>query len=924
MNARRAWLARFWPVLWLVFAVAGTLALLAQLPAARAALDAREIALAEPRWLWLGLLAWLPPLAVRWSLTDLPRWQQGLQAIVRMALIVGVACVLAGPQRREQAALGVHVVHVVDRSESVPDELLRAAERDGLAATARAARAVADDARVKADVVAFDGRATRLPWDWTATTDEGQPSVPRIERGDAARETDLEHALNASMALLDPDRIAHVVLWTDGVETRGDARALGARLAAAGVRVHAPKLPELPASAELLLDRFEVPARIRANVPFPLAIDVETTGPATVVCRASGAGQQTEPVEARLVPGRQRIELGKLRFRDDGAHDIEARCDVKSGTDRFANNNRLRGRVVVETRPRVLYVEGARGQSPYLARALVDDFELTVRDADGLPRRVDELAAYDVVVLSDVPRVSTAGVPLVTDGDMRNLHRYVEGGGGLLVLGGEGSLGSGGYQNTYLDKHVLPVSMEIESQLQTATAAMMLVIDRSGSMNGIKIALAKEAARATAKLLADEDRIGVIAFDNVARTQVRLQRAGNRYRVAQGIDSLTAGGGTHILPALQQAYRALSSVAARVKHVILLSDGQAPRAGIDAEVRRMGRSGITVSTVGIGAEVDRPLLEMIADRGSGRSYFTDRPETLPRIFVRETKKITGESVVEQRVRARRAPGVGREAVLRAVRIERAPPLLGFLPAKTKRGAEELLRLDNGSPLLVRWARGKGKVAVFTSDLKNRWAHEWLGWRGYPILARQMVRDCLEEDRGMHVDVRLARSRDQLRVAVDAVDVDGTYLRGLVGEARVRLPSGQVRELALPEVAEGRYEVQTPMDALGAWDVEVLLRGGPGEPPIASGRATAMHPYPDEHRIGDASASPLDALVKATGGAHDATAAAWLDDAGKTRKSWRPLWPRLSLWLVLLLGLDVLLRRVRLGRALRRSWYATAR
>src|SRR5205823_3339958 len=130
----------------------------------------------------------------------------------------------------------------------------------------------------------------------------------------------------------------------------------------------------------------------------------------------------------------------------------------------------------------------------------------------------------------------------------------------------------------------------------------------------IKSSFAKEAARATAESLANEDLIGVVAFDSEARLAVRLQRAGNRYRISTDIGKLTASGGTNIYPALDQAYQALLTAPAKIKHVILLTDGQAPRHGIDALVRQMKRSGITVSTVGVGSDVDHNLLESIADR----------------------------------------------------------------------------------------------------------------------------------------------------------------------------------------------------------------------------------------------------------------------------------------------------------------------
>lgn len=882
---------------------------------------AHEVELAAPGRLWWALLAWLVPLASLWSLTDLPRWQQGLQVAVRVALVALLVLALTGPRTRREQPRGLHVIHLVDRSESVPSESIRQAARR-IRDTHQAAAGFAD---LRTDVIAFDSVARRLPWPPTPTEDsQGAPlPAPAVTRQPATgRGTDLAAAMNLALGLMDTERVGHVVLWTDGIETAGDALSLTEPFASAGVRVHLPRRDaDAALFSELIVEALDVPTGLRSGIPFPLVASVRATAPMAVRCAVAGGAHPPEAVTRDLRPGVTRVQLGQLRFGKGGHHDISVQCTAAEGADRFPDNNTMRARVSVAERPRLLYLEGARGQSQYLGRALSDDFQLEVRDATGLPRQVAAMKVYNAIILSDVARSSQAGVTQLSEGDMRNLDEYVKQGGGLLVIGGQDSLGSGGYQGTWFDKEVLPVRMEVESRVEMPSIAMMLLIDRSGSMSGKKIALAKEAARATAEALGAEDRIGIIAFDNIARPLVRLQRAGNRYRIATQIDKLSASGGTHIYPALQQAQAALAGVQARVKHVILLSDGQAPRQGIDGLVRSMRAAGVTVSTVGVGDEVDRSLIESIADRGGGRFYFTDRPETLPRIFVRETKQIAGKSVIETKVRARLAPRVGRVDLLRGVDIRSSPVLYGYLPTRTKPGAEEILRLSSGAPLLVRWQRGLGRVSVWTSDLKNRWAHAWIDWPDYARLSRQLVRDLMQEEVGSIVPVQLSRERSRLRIAVDAIDETDAYMRDLHGALQLTLPGGETRRLPLPEVAMGRYETTVAMDRFGPYEVHVALRRAPDKPPVATGAATAVHPYPDEFRSFDASATSLPDLVSATGGSASAGPEHWLARAGATHKKWLWLWPDL-IWLALgLLLLDVALRRIRLGRAQAATWFA---
>ncbi len=938
------------------------------------ALAAGGVELAHPERLWGLLAAWLLPLLGLGAVADLPRWQTALATVLRMATVAALVLAIAAPRARQERPRNLAVVHLVDVSGSMaPAALARAAtaiEAD-LAETRREEAAVADTLPTDAledeldatagtgrlqHVVAFGAGPQRLPWPPTATESEETaaalpPLLPWLQRatsaplgadlGDGgplvaaptagpaagprrADATDLESALDLAIGLLDPDRVGHVVVWSDGAETRGDARRTLSTLRRAGISVHRGDLGVLAANGEVVVEGAIVPPRVRANVPAPIALRVATTRPAKVSCRAdgtAGAGAKIAlgPVVADLTPGVTTVELGKGRWREAGAHDLDLRCAVIGGEDQHDGNNAVRARIVVVARPKVLYVEGTPPSARTLARALEDDFELTLRGPEGLPRDVAGLQGFDAVIVSDLARITAAGVPQVGDAEQRALGRYAERGGGLLFVGGEDALGSGGWEGSWLEKQVLPVRLEVKSTVEEPSIALMLVLDRSGSMAGPKMDLAKEAARATAEALGHEDRIGIVAFDNMPRSVVPLQRAGNRYRIATRIDGISPSGGTHIYPALQMAAAELERAHAKVKHVILLSDGQAPRAGIDALVRQMRRSQITVTAVGIGDEIDRGLLEAIADRGGGRAWFTDRPENLPRIFLRETKEIAGQSLVERRVRAKLAPGVGRLELLRGVDLGRSPVLRGFLTSKPKPGAEELLRVSSGEPLLVRWRLGLGKVSVWTSDLKNRWAQDWIDWSGYAVLARQLVRDVLLEDLSAEADVQLQREDERLRVTVDAV-LDDLPAGGLLATATLRPPTGPGRTLALTEVAPGRYEAMAPMAEFGAYDVAVELRAAPKEPALLRGRASLSRPYPDEFRAVTAGAGGLDEVVAATGGSAVARRVDWQQRGNATWRSWRPLWPTLVALALLLLPLELLLRRVRLGRARAGSWF----
>ena len=136
---------------------------------------------------------------------------------------------------------------------------------------------------------------------------------------------------------------------------------------------------------------------------------------------------------------------------------------------------------------------------------------------------------------------------------------------------------------------------------------------------------------------------------------------------------------------------------AKVKHVILLSDGEAPYDGLVELVQDMRSARITVSVVGVTG-ADRNLLSMIADNGDGRLYMTDDIGALPRIFMKETTEAQKSQLVEDAIKVRVAKRV--EAI-EGVAIEAAPPLHGYVTTKPKPTAEVILVSDLGEPILAR-------------------------------------------------------------------------------------------------------------------------------------------------------------------------------------------------------------------------------
>src|SRR5439155_16213373 len=130
-----------------------------------------------------------------------------------------------------------------------------------------------------------------------------------------------------------------------------------------------------------------------------------------------------------------------------------------------------------------------------------------IRPPQGMPDNLADLQNYELVILSNVPATA------LTQRQMEVVRTYVQDlGGGLIMLGGDQSFGLGGYYKTVIEE-ILPVRSDFEKEKEKPSLAMMLVIDKSGSMGGQKMELAKEAAKSAVELLGPSDKIGVIAFE---------------------------------------------------------------------------------------------------------------------------------------------------------------------------------------------------------------------------------------------------------------------------------------------------------------------------------------------------------------------------------------------------------------------------
>ena len=469
------------------------------------------------------------------------------------------------------------------------------------------------------------------------------------------------------------------------------------------------------------------------------------------------------------------------------------------------------------------------------------------RSTGGIPDKLDD---FQLIVINnwDMESIPAARKTALED--------FVKKGGGLAWIAGE--------HNIYVDKKGQeedPLERSLPAKIAPPRSpegtAVVLIIDKSSSMEGRKIELARLAAIGVVENLRPIDSVGVLIFDNSFQWAVPIRRADDRPAIKKLISGITPDGGTQIAPALTEAYQRILPQTAIYKHIVLLTDGISEEGDSMTLTREALNNHVTISTVGLGQDVNRAFLEKVASSAQGKSYFLNDPQGLEQILLRDVEEHTGNTAVEKNIQ----PKVLKQAeILEGVGIDSAPALRGYVRFQSRPTSDVILEADRGDPLLVRWQYGLGRSAVFTSDAKNRWAVNWVDWPGFDRLWANIFRDLLPHAPESETAADFDRAGNELVVDyrlshnVPDPDEDPRYLR----HGAERLPGtatgGQSSRRALSWPPGHRPEPgpvpRAPPDRLAGLSRGRLLPPGRGDArvrqqrkPAAPDRLGHRRPFP---------------------------------------------------------------------------------
>ncbi|MDM8527270.1 VWA domain-containing protein [Anaerolineales bacterium HSG24] len=842
----------------------------------------------------LFLLLLIPMLIwVAWPERNRLHWfRESLSLVARSLIILLIVLALAGLQWVEETD-NLATIFVLDRSDSIS----QAGQETGLTYIRQALTHMQPNDRGGIVVFGADALVERTPSDNQSLREIGSAPIKSY--------SNLSRALSLALATFPNDAAKRLVILSDGAENIGDARQTAQIVTASGIELSVVPLP-IEAGIEVKLTQLTAPPILHQGENFDLKLSLNSSRAMSVPVQIFSEGQLIAEETLTLQAGEQTFSIPQIAG-ESGFATFEAH--IFPPQDTFLQNNRLESFSEVKGSLQILIVADQEAEGQPVAEALRSTgLEVELVEENRFPADLGTLSEYNALVMVNLPSFK------LTPRQLALIQTYVRDlGRGLVVIGGDQSYGPGGYFQTPLEE-TLPVQMTITDTQRLPGMTIMMVIDKSGSMSDSggaaggprKIELAKEAIYRSIDLLVPWDRIGVIAFDSAARWVVKPTAVINAKAIKDAVGTLRASGGTDIHAGLKAAAEAMLQESTQVRHIVLLTDGGANPSGIPELTKKLFDAGVTLSVVAIGHGYAQ-FLEDVAKTGGGRFHFANDATVIPQIFAQETSLATRSYLVEETF----TPKV----LLPSQMLEgltSLPQLHGYVATSSKLTAQTVLvGGEEQDPLLVEWQYGLGRSVAWSSDAKAQWATNWLSWAEFPRFWSQVVRSTIVQGSG-GVESYVELDGNRAVVKVEMLDIQGRYLNNLDTTVNIVDPDGNVQTIELQQTAPGLYEGEFNPTEQGSYFL--AIQGQDEGQAVASqirGFVLAYSPeynqtQPDPMLLADLAAIGNGQILPFN------QPELAFDHNLPLAQAATDLWPWLLLMAILILPLDVGLRRIIFG------------
>lgn len=648
--------------------------------------------------------------------------------------------------------------------------------------------------------------------------------------------TDFENGLQRAVSMLPSDTAGRVVVLTDGRETAGNIERTASLFVGDDISLEAILIGS-DSGDDAYVKNVEMPETLHAGESYYLKVAVESNFDTDATVIISSGGTEVAREDVRLQKGSNEfIFEEEVTSKDVESYEVKVIADG----DSVEENNTYSAYSRVEDAPRILVLRG-KGDSGNAFENVLDAAHVNAefQRPERAPKELKDLLNYKAVIFENVYKDE------VPEEFLDILETYVKDyGGGFCACGGEDSFMLGGYNDTVIET-VLPVNMELRGTLQIPSTAIVMVIDHSGSMldyagAGLtNLDVAVEAAKRGVDNLRETDQVGVLAFDDYYTWAHKLSDAEDKERIKDDIETITDGGGTIIMPALEEARKELAACDAEVRHIILLTDGMGETSDFSTVTDKINQDGITLSTVAVGAFSDTQLMENLANECNGRYYYADSNTDIPRIFAQEVY-LGGDTYIKN----------GDYAVIPKTPSDLTKDLftegwynvLGYVAASPKTGAQQLLVSGLDDPLLTVWQYGLGKTAAWNSDVDGGWSAAYSGDESYAELWKRIV-DFIGGTPGIGEDYMDVSSKDGKTVLTYHTGQygDDTQISGIFTS-----PEGNSGDINFTSAEPGVYKAELDSVETGLYNINVR-RSDNDEVTGAYTTATVVQ-YSDEYRF----------------------------------------------------------------------------
>ncbi len=701
-------------------------------------------------------IAWLLliPLALYWHFHRQPNRAAN---ILRLCFIILAVAIMSGISSKWKDRNGM-LIAVVDQSKSMPDN----AKQEIKNALKRLDSKRPANSRL--GVISFSGTAAieKMPDD--SPFDDFTAYLPNPDA------TNLHEAVTEALKLIPQDTPARLLLCTDGTWNGQNPQNAFAKAAAQSIPADV-KLYSRDRLNDLAIADIQAPFTAYPNETF--AVSIIVSSPVNQNAILSISRNHSQPVQQKVM---LRRGINQIVRRDQsetsGVIAYDVRILPENGQlDDIPENNSGHRIVQIIGRKRLLLLTESPSQN--LAKILTAaQLPVDVHAPSPHVLSPERLANYSGLILENVPasRLGMSGMELVA--------QLVKSGAlGLFMTGGRSSFAVGGYYKSPLDD-VLPVSMEQRQEIRKSQVAVVVVLDRSGSMSMTidgtrsKMDLANLGTAEVFKLLAPTDFFSAIAVDSAPHIVIPLSPVNTIPNAESTIRSITSmGGGIFVFTGLEAAIRQMLKTNVITRHIILFADAaDAEEPGEYRELLAQCRiSDITVSVIALGKESDSDadFLKDVARLGGGICYFTENANELPRIFVEDTFAMVRNTFIEGKTQATFTPSIqtlspaavfGQQATINGYNLCYAVP---------QADVQFVTQDENKAPLAATRTVQLGRTAAYTGEADGKYTGPFANHPAAPALLTALANWILPpEDENEDYLVSQSLANGLLTISID--------------------------------------------------------------------------------------------------------------------------------------------------------------